>query len=66
MENFDFKKYLAEGKMLNEDSQPMMSSMDYLREELPHLYNSNGDISQSDITYAMDLYAEYVNSFSKS
>jgi hypothetical protein len=62
--NFDMHQWRA--KFLKEDSQRKMNSMEYLQEELPHLYSANGDISQSDIAYAMDQYAQYCDSFNAS
>lgn len=62
--NFDIHQWQA--KFLKEDSQRKMNSMEYLQQELPHLYNTNGDVSQSDIAYAMDQYAQYLDSLNAS
>lgn len=62
----DFNIHNWQAKFLKEDSERIMTAMEYLQKELPHLYGGGKDIADYEIAEAMKEYAEYLNSFPKS
>ena len=59
----DFNIHEWQAKFLREDSERIMTAMEYLQKELPHMYSRDYNYEIAD---AMEQYAEYLNSFSKS
>jgi hypothetical protein len=59
----DFDIHQWQAKFLKEDSERIMTAMEYLQKELPHMYSRDYNYEIAD---AMKEYAEYLSSFPKS
>jgi len=61
----DFDIHQWQAKFLKEESERIMTGMEYLQYELPHYYKKEGDLSNYEIADIMERYANYLHTQSK-